>query len=169
MKFRIVLAVTALWSAPALAERLEHIGSADNGAELYVDRDSMRSTPPDPQLRPFPATQIWAIYDLQGVRRDPGRSERALYSFDCVRRTSNILEYKKFKANGARIYDWKAADLDFKYDAVKPGSLTEYAMIFVCNGGKMPEPVVQQDMGGLVRVDDEMDEPEGVAPPPKRP
>ncbi len=168
MKNALILCVLALGATAAQAEHLEQVGSASNGAILYLDRDSMKTNRPIAGQRPFETIQIWAVYDLQGVRRDPARSERALYSFDCVHRTTNTLAYQKYRANGAKLHDWRAADLDFKYEAVKAGTLTEQAMIFACNGGRMPAPVVQ-DMGGLVRTDDESDDTDGVASPPKKP
>ncbi len=137
------------------AETLLHIGSSEEGAELYVDRDSMRSMRPLPGTRPFDAVQIWAIFDLQGVRRDPGRQERALYSFDCRRRTSNILAYRKLRANGTPLHDWRAADLDFKYTPVEPGSLVEQAMMYACSGGRMP--VVPSPGSGLTPVEPEVE------------
>ena len=141
--------------APLHAETLVHIGSNAAGAQLSVDRDSMATMRAIPGQRGFDVVQVWAIYDLQGVRRDPARTERALYSFNCRERTSNTLAYQRYRANGTRLHDWKAADLDFKYEAVKPGSLTEQAMNFVCNGGRMPVTASQQGMDGLVRVDDD--------------
>jgi hypothetical protein len=160
-----LLFALAILPTSVAAERLEQIGVGTNGALLYLDRDTMRTNRAIAGQRPFEAIQIWAIYDLQGVRRDPARSERALYSFDCVRRTSNTLAYQRYKANGARLHDWRAADFDFKYEPVKPGTLTEQAMIYVCNGGKLPAPV--QDASGLIRVDDDGGDPDGVAQPPK--
>ncbi len=133
------------------AENLLHIGSSEEGAELYVDRDSLKPSRAVPGTRPFDAVQLWAIYDLQGVRRDPGRQERALYSFDCRRRTSNILAYRKFRANGTPLHDWRAADLDFKYTPVAPGSLVEQAMVYACSGGRMPD--VPRPGSGLIPVD----------------
>ncbi len=168
MNKRFSLLLLSLITSPVCAERLEEIASNSAGAVLFVDRDSMRTLQPIPGQRPFSAIQIWTVYDLQAVRSNPARSERALYAFDCLHKTSNTLAYQKFRANGARLHDWRAADLDFKYETVKPGSLAEQAMIYVCNGGKMPAPV-QTDMGGLTRVDDDNDEPEGVAPPQSRP
>ncbi len=165
MRLWLILLSLAFWPATASAERLEQIGVSSSGALLYLDRDTMRTNRPVPGQRPFEAIQIWAIYDLQGVRRDPARSERALYSFDCLHRTSNTLAYQKYKANGTRLHDWRAADLDFKYEPVKEGTLTEQAMIYVCNGGKLPAPV--QDAGGLVRVDEDGSDPDGVAQQPK--
>jgi hypothetical protein len=165
MRRILPLMMMAVSPTIASAERLEQIGVSSNGALLYLDRDSMRTNRPIVGQRPFEAIQIWAIYDLQGVRRDPARGERALYSFDCLHRTSNTLAYQKYKANGARMHDWKAADFDFKYEPVKSGTLTEQAMLYVCNGGKMPAPI--QDSSGLVRVDDDNSDPDGVAQPPK--
>ncbi len=168
MKAALFIFGLVLMGTTARAERLEQIGVSSAGAVLYLDRDSMRTDRPIPRQRPFEAIQIWAVYDLQGVRRDPARNERALYSFDCAHRTSNTLAYQRFRPNGARLHDWRAADFDFKYEPVKSGTLTEQAMIYVCNGGRLPAPPVQ-DMGGLVRVDDDGEEGDGVASPPKRP
>ena len=151
----LLFASVLVAGAPLHAETLVHIGSNAAGAQLSVDRDTMATLRAIPGQRGFDVVQVWAIYDLQAVRRDPARTERALYSFNCLQRTSNTLAYQRYRANGTRLHDWKAADLDFKYEAVKPGSLTEQAMNFVCNGGKVPKVSQPADMGGLVRVDDD--------------
>jgi hypothetical protein len=151
----LTLAVFMTFAAPVRAETLVEVGTSTSGAILYVDRDSMRTDRAIKGQRPFDAIQIAATYDLRGVRRDPGRTERALYSFDCARRTSNTLAYQKLRADGSKLYDWKAADFDFKYEPVKPGSLTEQAMAYVCSGGKLPQPVT--DMGGLQPVNEDGD------------
>ena len=149
------LALALVVAGPVHAETLVSLGTNAAGAQMSVDRDSMITSRSIIGQREFEAVQIWAIYDLQGVRRDPARTERAHYSFNCRQRTINTLAYQRFRANGTRLHDWKAADLDFKYEAVKPGSLTEQAMTFACNGGKMPDIVQQQGVDGLVRVDDD--------------
>jgi hypothetical protein len=143
------------YASMAKAETLVQVGTSSAGAILYLDRDSMRTSRAIKGQRGFDVIQIAATYDLQGVRRDPGRTERALYSFDCARRMSNTLFYQKLRADGSKLYDWRAADFDFKYEPVKPGSLTEQAMNFVCSGGKLPVPVT--DMGGLEPVNDDGD------------
>jgi opacity protein-like surface antigen len=154
---KLLVSAVALIGCASLAkaETLVQVGTNASGAVLYLDRDSMRTSRAIAGQRGFDVIQIAATYDLQGVRRDPGRTERALYSFDCARRTSNTLFYQKLRADGSRLYDWRAADFDFKYEPVKPGSLTEQAMSFVCSGGKLPVPVT--DLGGLVPVNDDGD------------
>jgi hypothetical protein len=149
----IILA--ALSPLPAAAEDLTFIGVSSSGAQLFVDRATMKTNRPIPGQRPFESVQIWATFDLSGVRRDPARTEKALYSFNCRARTINTLAYRRTRANGTALHDWKAADYDFKYEAVKPGSLPEMAMFFACSGGKLPVAAAPQVAGGLVKVDDE--------------
>ena len=153
----LILALATPASGWAQGEALVHIGTNSAGAQLSVDRNSLKTLRAVPGQRAFEVVQLWAVYDLQGVRRDPARNERALYSFNCRARTINTLAYARYRANGTRLHDWKAADFDFKYEPVKAGSLAEQAMEFACNGGRLPTPVVQQDMGGLVKVDDDGD------------
>ncbi len=151
--FLILLA--ALMPTPAMAEDLIFIGVSSGGAQLFVDRATLRTSRAIAGQRPFDAVQIWATFDLSGVRRDPARTEKAHYSFNCRTRTINTLAYRRTRANGTTLHDWKAADFDFKYEAVKPGSLPEMAMFFACSGGKMPVAAAPQVSGGLVKVDEE--------------
>ncbi len=139
----------------ASAQTMQSLGSNARGAQIFVDRDSLKTSPAIRGLRNFDAVQIMASYDLSGVRRDPARTERALYSFNCKARTINLLSYQRYRANGTRLHDWKAADLDFKYEPVTPGSLTEAAMFYACSGGKLPVVPAPSQSDGLAKIEDE--------------
>jgi hypothetical protein len=151
----LTLAFLTLAIGPAHAENIQSLGSNTRGAQIFVDRDSLKVTPPIRGLRNFEAVQILASYDLSGVRSDPARTEKALYSFNCKARTINLLSYQRYRANGTKLHDWKAADLDFKYEPVAPGSLTEAAMLYACSGGKLPSTPVPNQSEGLAKVEDE--------------
>jgi hypothetical protein len=118
------------------AETLVNIASADSGDALYVDRDSMMTAPPI-EMRRFPVVRIWGVNQVPAGRRTPPRTERFLFSFNCAQRTSHILVYRNNRS-GIRLQDWQAADLDYKYDYPRSGSLAEVAMIYACSGGRMP-------------------------------
>lgn len=127
----------ALLPATLHAQSLVYVAVADNGDELYVDRTSLRTIPPVAEYRPFVATQIWAVNQVKAARRSPARTERFLFSFDCARRTSQILVYQNNRT-GIRLQDWRAADLGYKYEAPRAGSLAEFSMLFACSGGRLP-------------------------------
>lgn len=154
-RFSLLVCLIMGSSGGAQAENLQSLGSNARGAQIFVDRDSLKVSPPVRGLRNFEAVQILASYDLSGVRSDPARTEKALYSFNCKARTINLLSYQRYRANGTKLHDWKAADLDFKYEAVTPGSLTEAAMAFACSGGKLPAAPVADEAGGLAKVEDD--------------
>jgi hypothetical protein len=121
---------------PLRAETLVNIASTETGETLYVDRDSLSNDRPI-ETRRFPAVRIWAVNQVPAGRRTSPRTERFQFSFNCTQRTSHILVYRNNRA-GTRLQDWRAADLDYKYDYPKPGSLAEVALSFACSGGKMP-------------------------------
>ncbi len=151
----LLISLALVSPAPAAAEDLTFIGVSSSGAQLFVDRATMKTSRAIAGQRPFEAVQIWATFDLSGVKRDPARTEKALYSFHCRARTINTLAYRRTRANGTMLHDWKAADFDFKYEAVKPGSLPEMAMFFACSGGRLPVAAAPQVSGGLVKVEDD--------------
>lgn len=149
---RIILASLACLCAPAFAQNLVNIAEADNGDQLFVDRLSLRTVPPHRDFRPFIATQIWATNQVKASRRSPQRTEQFLFSFNCAARTSVILVYRNNRT-GTRLQDWHSADLDFKYQVPRPGSLAEFSMMFACSGGRLP--VVPRNVTG----EDEDSEP----------
>jgi hypothetical protein len=154
-KAAFALSLLASTIGTAHAENIQSLGFNARGAQIFVDRDTLKVSPPVRGMRNFEAVQIMASYDLSGVRRDPARTEKALYSFNCKARTINLLSYQRYRANGTTLHDWKAADLDFKYEAVTPGSLTEAAMFYACSGGKLPSVPVPNQGDGLAKVEDE--------------
>ncbi len=154
-KAAFALSLLASTIGTAHAENIQSLGFNARGAQIFVDRDTLKVSPPVRGMRNFEAVQIMASYDLSGVRRDPARTEKALYSFNCKARTINLLSYQRYRANGTKLHDWKAADLDFKYEAVTPGSLTEAAMFYACSGGKLPSVPVPNQGDGLAKVEDE--------------
>lgn len=148
----LLLASLGWLPAPAFSQTLVNIAVSNNGDELFVDRASLRTVPPLREFRPFSATQIWSTNRVQATRRTPARTEQFLFSFNCAARTSLILVYRNNRA-GTRLQDWQSADLDFKYQPPRPGSLAEYSMMFACSGGKMP--VVPKAAPGLTDMDEE--------------
>jgi hypothetical protein len=125
------------FATPAQAETLVNIADAENGDALFVDRATLRTVGPLSGYRGFPATQIWAINLVKASRRAPARTERFQFSFNCAQRTSLILTYQNSRT-GTKLQDWKAADLDFKYEPPRPGSLADFSMLFACSGGRLP-------------------------------
>jgi hypothetical protein len=121
---------------PAYAENLVFLATSDTGEDLYVDRDSLTTISPE-KLRRFPAVRLWAVNQVRAGRRTPARTERFQFSFNCVARTSMILVFRNNRA-GIKLQDWRAADLSHRYEAPRPGSLSELAMNFACSGGKLP-------------------------------
>jgi hypothetical protein len=128
----LVLSFALVAPSVAAAETLEHVVALDDGGQVYVDKDSLRRLPPVPGDRAFPVVQIWAFYDLSGNRREKARSARALINFNCARRTSNVVAYKKTLPSGAKLYDWQSADIDFKYEAVVPESQMDELLRHAC-------------------------------------
>jgi len=151
--FRALPFLLATLSSPALADTLIVLGSNSQGAEIFVDRDSLRQVRADGARR-FPATQINAIIRTPGGRRSGPVSEMMTLSFNCTARTMNTLSYIKEASTGKRSHDWKAADIAVKYAPIRPGSLAELAMIFACSGGKLPAPVLTP-MPGHPGMDEE--------------
>jgi hypothetical protein len=145
-----------LLAMPVQAENLVNIADSDNGDELFVDRDSMRTMPPLPEFRRFSAVQIWAVNQVKGGRRTPARTERFLFSFNCLARTSHILIYRNNRT-GTKLQDWRAADLDYKYEAPRPGSLAEFSMMFACSGGRLP--VVPRNTEDTESQSDDLEQP----------
>jgi hypothetical protein len=135
--FCLSLCATMMIAMPAYAENLVNIADSPEGDELFVDRDTMRTTGPVSEFRRFTAVQIWAINQVRAGRRTPARTERFLFSFNCAQRSSHILVYRNNRS-GTKLQDWQAADLDYKYEAPKPGSLADFSMAFACSGGRIP-------------------------------
>jgi hypothetical protein len=152
--FLMSVALTA--PSAAAAETLEHILALDDGGQVYVDKDSLRRLPPVPGDRAFPVMQIWAFYDLSGNRREKARSARALINFNCSRRTSNVVAYKKTLPTGAKLYDWQSADVDFKYEAVEEASQMDELLRRACGFPRarplIPVEPVQPQNGWVVPV-----------------
>jgi hypothetical protein len=140
--------------AAAQSQSMVNIAAAENGDELFVDRSSLKNMPPLSEFRRFPATQIWATNIVAATRRVPARSERFLFSFNCALRTSLILSYRNNRT-GTKLQDWQAADLDYKYEAPRPGSLADFSMLYACSGGRLP--VVPKSATETERVDEDID------------
>lgn len=126
-------------AAPAFAQALVVLGENEGGRQILVDVTSLKASPPVFGLRDFPAMQVY-VEMRNGAGR--GSIERVRYSFDCARRTVATLTYAR-TVNGRKSHDWTGADVAMKYDPVGFGTLVEQAMIYACNGGKLPQrPVV---------------------------
>ena len=151
-----VISVALASPAAVAAETLEHVLALDDGGQVYVDKDSLRRLPPVPGDRAFPVMQVWAFYDLSGNRREKARSARALINFNCARRTSNVVAYKKTLPSGAKQYDWQASDVDFKYEAVVAESQMDELLRRACGFPRarplIPVEPVQPQNGWLVPV-----------------
>jgi hypothetical protein len=141
MRVLFVMALT-LAATPAQAERMKYLTSDAQGADLYIDIDSVRRMPPIPNKRPFPAVQVLTVYDYSKVRREPAREARALLTFNCQQRTMAILSYVKRRPDGRPIQDWRSIDYDFKYQPAEADTMTAYVMADVC-GWAPPAPMVQ--------------------------
>ncbi len=134
----VALCITGIIGAasPARAENLVFLTTSEAGEDLYVDRDSLTTVPPE-KLRRFPAVRLWAVNQVHAGRRTPARTERFQFSFNCTANTSMILVYRNNKP-GIKLQDWRAADLAHRYEMPGPGSLSELAMSYACSGGKLP-------------------------------
>lgn len=143
-QFWVMLA--GLSPMPVLAQQaqplpqLVSIGSNSAGAEILVDRSSLRASRPTDAPAGVTTMLLRSEIRTPGGRRTGPMTERMLHSFNCRARTLNTITYYRGWANGSRSHDWHAADLMRKYEAVRPGSLIELAMTFACNGGRMPDP-----------------------------
>lgn len=149
-----ILAV--LVALPAHAENLVNIADSVEGDELFVDRDSLRTVQPISEYRRFPAVQIWAVNQVRAGRRTPPRTERFLFSFNCLARTSHILVYRNNRS-GTKLQDWYAADLDYKYETPRVGSLAEFSMMFACSGGRLP--IVPKNADDVETQADDFEQP----------
>lgn len=147
-----ILAMLIALTAPTAvrAETRVLVTTSATGTILYADRDSLRTSRPIPQSRPFPAAHL-------NVALEGGRSGRAIkptelisYSFNCVARSVAVLSYKKLHAVRLRAQDWQGADIYLRYQPVEPGSLTESAMAYACSGGKLPQVPAPPVPGGSV-------------------
>lgn len=137
----LALFLLIMVSTPAQAETLKFLTSDVAGTDLFVDTDSIKRSGPIPNKRPFPAVQVWTVYDYSKVKREPARSARALLSFNCQGRTMAILAYVKKRPDGRPIQDWRAIDYDFKYQAAESDALSAFVMADVC-GFPPPAPLV---------------------------
>ncbi len=145
-------------ASSAHAQALVSIATLDNGDQLFADRATLKTVAPLGSVRRFVATQVWMINQVPPARRSPARSERFHFSFDCIRRTALVLAYRNGR-DGTRLQDWQAADLEWKYRPPDPGSHGQFAMLYACNGGRMPDPPKAPD--SATPVEDDPDEPTG--------
>ncbi len=154
--FSAVLTIAvSTWHGVASAESLVFLAISESGETLYVDRDSLRTLPPQ-QFRRFPAMRLWAVNRVPGGRRVPARTERFEFSFNCTARTSMVVSYLNNRP-GIRLQDWRAADISHRYEAPKPGSLQDMAMSFACSGGQLPVAPPSQPVGPT--GEDDLDPP----------
>lgn len=130
-------------ASPAAAQALVVLGENSGGRQILVDVTSLKASPPVFGLRDFPAMQVFVE-----MRNSAGRGsvERVRYSFDCPRRTLATLNYAR-TVNGRKSHDWVGADVAMKYEPVAPGTLVEQAMVYACNGGKLPQRPVMPATG----------------------
>jgi hypothetical protein len=127
--------ILASLAAPAFGQALVVLGENEGGRQILVDVTSLKASAPVFGLRDFTAMQVF-VEMRNGAGR--GSVERVRYSFDCPRRTMATLTYAR-TVNGKKSHDWVGADVAMKYDPVAPGTLVEQAMIYACNGGKLPK------------------------------
>lgn len=124
-------------SAPNLLapEALILLGENAAGRQIYIDPASLKPLPLIAAGRPFPAMQLLVV--MRGPA-NKGSVERVRYGFSCRARTAAALTYYR-TMNGVKSHDWRGADIASKYKPVEPGGLVEMALIYACNGGKLPE------------------------------
>ena len=134
MRRSLLAPMLAGFAAPALAQALVVLGENEGGRQILVDVTSLRSSPPVYGMRDFTAMQVSVEMRSTAGR---GSVERVRYSFDCRNRTLATLTYYR-AVNGRKSHDWVGADIASKYDPVAAGSLVEQAMIYACNGGRLP-------------------------------
>jgi hypothetical protein len=135
MKRVAITLIFASLAAPAFSQALVVLGENEGGRQILVDVTSLKPSAPVFGLRDFAVMQVFVE-----MRNSAGRGsvERVRYSFDCARRTLATLTYAR-TVNGRRSHDWVGADVAMKYEPVASGSLVEQALIYACNGGKLPQ------------------------------
>ncbi|MFM5914046.1 MAG: surface-adhesin E family protein [Chakrabartia godavariana] len=157
MRRALLAPVLASLAAPAFAQALVVLGENESGRQILVDVTSLRASPPVYGSRDFTAMQVYVEMRSPAGR---GSVERVRYSFDCRNRTLATLTYYRV-VNGRKSHDWIGADIASKYEPVAPGSLVEQAMIYACNGGKLPKRPVTPALPGGTDTGTDGDEKDG--------
>ena len=131
----LVMMLTISPALPTAPESLVLLGENSAGRQIFIDPGSLKSLPATANRRPFPAVQLFVV--MRGPA-NKGSVERVRYSFSCRARTAAALSYFR-TLNGIKSHDWRGADVPLKYQPVAPGGLVEMALLYACNGGKLPE------------------------------
>lgn len=126
---------TATAQAIPSADGLTLLGENAAGRQIFIDPASLKPLPLLSNRRPFPTVQLFVV--MRGPA-NKGSVERVRYSFSCRARTAAALSYFR-TLNGIKSHDWRGADVPLKYQPVAPGGLVEMALLYACNGGKLPE------------------------------
>lgn len=121
------LFVAAFSTGPAQAAEWREFGQGRSGAIFYYDADSI--------VRQAGNARIWVRIDLSGVRTDPAREARELWSFNCNERTTLVLSVTDYAPNGDTIRSRTNRDNRYLYDPVVPDSQAERALRIACEEG----------------------------------
>jgi hypothetical protein len=149
-RFVCGLALAALWQAsPASASDWQYVTSSTTGADVYVDRESVRTLPADGYSRPFPVQQVWVKYDFSKDKTEKDREGKDLKNFDCSGKTSLTLHSVSYAPSGKASDSHTNADYDFRYRPVTPDTLVAAVMEYACSKRtitrRLPLPWEKQD------------------------
>ncbi|MGZ8284920.1 MAG: surface-adhesin E family protein [Allosphingosinicella sp.] len=129
MRLRLISAlfVAALSTSPAQAADWRQFGQGGSGAIFYYDAGSI--------VRQGGNARVWVRVDLSGVRTDPAREARELWSFNCNQRTTMVLSVTDYAPDGGIIRSRANRDNGYLYDPVVPDSQAERALRIACGEG----------------------------------
>lgn len=78
--------------APAHAANWVHVITNNSGTDFYYDSDTIR--------RSGNQVTVWEKYDHSRDKTDKTREKKVLYRYDCVKRTTTILQATIYYPNG---------------------------------------------------------------------
>jgi len=127
---RLILAlfVAILGACPAQAAEWRQFGQGRSGGIFYYDAGSV--------VRQSGNTRVWVRIDLSGVRTDPAREARELWSFNCAERTMMVLSLTDYAPDGGIIRSRTNRDNPYLYDPVVPDSQAERALKLACEAAE---------------------------------
>jgi hypothetical protein len=78
--------------APAYAANWVYVVTNNSGTDFYYDSDTIR--------RSGNQVTVWEKYDHSRDKTDKTREKKVLYRYDCVKRTTTILQATIYYPNG---------------------------------------------------------------------
>lgn len=120
MSFVVALAL----AGTAEASTWEYVGSAANGSVYYIDKDSV--------TRDSNKARAWFKIDYRAVKTEQAREEKQLDIFNCAEKTSNLLAYTSYRANGTVLKSENWSDNSYEYRPIVPDSIGEFMWTAAC-------------------------------------